>query len=201
MRVIFSAVAAILAVAACVRPARAEPLEKLIPRLIDEGGWLRAHYPGEPAKPGAVSPDRVPTLFHYDPPKDPTDVFGSEIHLSVVARDWQQAVNLTDGRSLLFDRMRLIRSSRMGVARVILGGGRFLPYAEASFGQWRPDTDIVPWLRGELETASQLAVGFQVHLAPRCAFAWDVEQTQIFFTSNVPSTHVSASFLAMRAEF
>jgi hypothetical protein len=201
MRATFSAAAAFLAVTASALPAHAEPLEKLVPRLIDEGGWLKAHYPGQMGPGGAATPDHVPTLFHSDPLKDPTDLLGSEVHVSVVARDWQQAVNLTDGRSLLFDRMRLIRSSRMGVARIVVSGGRFLPYAEASFGQWRPDTDIVPWLRGELETASQVALGFQIHVAPRCAFAWDVEQTQIFFTSNVPSTHVTASFAAMRAEF
>ena len=87
----------------------------------------------------------------------------------MVARDWQQAFNLTDGRSLLFDRMRLIRSSRMAVMRVVLGGGRFLPYAEASFGQWRAGLGIVPWLRAETETASQVALGVQVHVASGCA--------------------------------
>ncbi len=162
-------------------------------------GWLRAHYPVE----RSASADRIPTLFLRDPATDPTAVFGSEPRIAVVARDWQQAFNLTDGRALLFDRIRMIRSSRMAVARVILGGGRFLPYAEASFGQWRPDTDIVPWLRAAPETASQLALGVQFHVASRCAFAWDVEETQIFFAnvSNVPATRLVASFVAARAEF
>jgi hypothetical protein len=201
MRATFSAAAAFLAVTASALSAHAEPIEKLIPRLVDEGGWLRAHYPGQMGPGGGASTDRVPSLFHSDPPADPTALLGSEVHVAVVARDWQQAFNLTDGRALLFDHLRMIRSSRMGVVRIVLGGGRILPYAEASFGQWRPDTDIVPWLRGELATASQLAMGFQIHVAPRCAIAWDIEQTQIFFTSNVPTTHVTASFAAMRAEF
>jgi hypothetical protein len=197
------AVAAFLVVTASSLTARAEPIEALVPRLIEQGGWLRAHYPGQVGANGQVSPDRLPTLFHHDPPADPTDLLGTELHTAVVARDWQEAFNLTDGRSLLFDRIRMIRSSRMAVARFTLAGGRFLPYAEASFGQWRPDTDIVPWLRAELETASQLTLGVQVHLAPRCAFAWDVEQTQIFFASaaQVPVTRVTASFAALRAEF
>ena len=200
MRVTFRVVAAFIAAMACALPAQAEPLTKLIPRLIDEGGWLRAHYPGAVA-PG--SPDRLPTLFHRDPPTDPSDLLGSDVHLAMVARDWREAFNLTDGRSLLFDRIRMIRSSRMAVARVTMSGGRFLPYFEASFGQWRPDTDIVPWLRADLETASQVALGVQVHLASRCAFAWDVEETQIFFASaaNVPATRLFASFAALRAEF
>jgi hypothetical protein len=199
MRVSFRAVVAFLAVITCGSSASAEPLQKLIPRLIDEGGWLRAHYPGQ----ATVTPDRIPTLFHRDAPADPTSLLGSEVHLAVVARDWQQAFNLTDGRSLLFDRIRMIRSSRMAVGRIILGGGRFLPYLEASFGQWRPDTDIVPWLRAAPENATQVALGVQVHLAARCAFAWDVEETQIFLAnvSNLPTTRVTASFAALRAEF
>jgi hypothetical protein len=195
------AASAFLAVTAFAFAAHAEPIEKLIPRLIEEGGWLHSHYPGE--KTRGSNPDRPPTLFHRDPPADPTELLGSEVHLAVVARDWQQAFNLTDGRSLLFDRIRMIRSSRMAVVRIVASGGRLLPYAEASFGQWRPDTDIVPWLRADLETASQFALGVQIHIAARCAFAWDVEQTQIFFANaaNIPTTRVTASFAALRAEF
>jgi hypothetical protein len=207
MRGFFWTVCAFLGVTALALPAHAEPLQELIPRLIEQGGWLRAHYPGEPSGQAERGPrgsslassDR--SLFHHDPPADPTAVLGFDPHVAIVARDWQQAFNLTDGRSLLFDRMRLIRSSRMAVARFILAGGKILPYIEGSFGQWRPDTDIVPWLRADLETASQVTFGIQAHLAPRCALAWDIEQTQIFFASNVPATHVVASFAAMRAEF
>jgi hypothetical protein len=199
MRATFGVLSVFLAATAFSLPARAEPLTKLIPRLIDEGGWLRAHYPGQ----GSATPDRVPTLFHRDPPIEPTELLGDELHVAVVARDWQEAFNLTDGRSILFDRIRMIRSSRMAVARFTVSGGRLLPYVETSFGQWRPDTDIVPWLRADLETASQIALGFQVHLASRCAFAWDVEETQIFFAnaSHVPTTRLFASFAALRAEF
>jgi hypothetical protein len=193
-----ASILAVLAVTAFASPAKAEPLYRLIPRLIEEGGWLRAHYP----TPGGSS-DRPPSLFHRDPPAEPTALLGSDVHVAVVARDWHEAFNLTDGRNLLFDRIRMIRSSRMAVARLTVTGGRFLPYFEASFGQWRPDTDIVPWLRADLETASQVALGVQVHLAPGCAFAWDVEETQIFFASaaNVPTTRLLASFAAVRAEF
>jgi hypothetical protein len=206
MRATCRVLVAVLAVMACSSAAHAEPLQKLIPRLIEEGGWLRAHYPsdgGARASNGA-SPDRLPSLFHRDADRpDPTSVLGSDLHVAVVARDWHEAFNLTDGRSLLFDRIRMIRSSRMAVARFTVTGGRLLPYFEASFGQWRPDTDIVPWLRADLETASQVALGVQVHIAPRCAFAWDVEETQIFFASaaHVPATRLIASFAALRAEF
>lgn len=204
MRATCRVLVAILAVLAFSSAAHAEPLHRLIPRLIEEGGWLRAHYPSDvPSANNGVSPDRGPsTLFSRSSP-EPTNVFGSDVRVAVVARDWREAINLTDGRSLLFDRIRMIRSSRMAVARFTVTGGRLLPYLEASFGQWRPDTDVVPWLRADLETASQVALGLQVHLAPQCAFAWDVEETQIFFASaaHVPATRLIASFAALRAEF
>jgi hypothetical protein len=196
MRGSFGVVGALLAVTVFVSPARAETLQELIPRVIEETGWLRAHYPGAPG----ASAER-PTLFHRDPLADPTELLGTDLRVAVVARDWKEAFNLTDGRSLLFDRLRMIRSSRMAVARFVLVGGRILPYVEASLGQWRPDSDVVPWLRADQEMASQVALGVQVHLAPRCAFAWDVEETQIYLASNVPATHLVASFAAMRAEF
>ena len=117
MRVTCRVVAVFLAAMSCAVPAEAEPLYRLIPRLIEEGGWLRAHYPGGGGGSQGSSPDRLPTLFHRDAPADPTDMLGSEVHLAAVARDWHEAFNLTDGRSLLFDRIRMIRSSRMAVAR------------------------------------------------------------------------------------
>ena len=38
----------------------------------------------------------------------------------------------------------------------VAGAPGILPYAEVSFGQWRPDTELVPWLRSDIETAGQL---------------------------------------------
>ena len=199
MRASLSVLAAFLAVVASASPARAEPIQNVVPRLITEGGWLQPHYPGQQAQNAAQD---HPTLFRREPIAAPPALLGSELHVAIVARDWQAAYNLTDGRSFLFDRIRMIRSSRMAVTRLVLGGGRFVPYAEASLGQWRPDTDLMPWIRSDLEAASQVALGFQMHVAARCALAWDVEQTEIFASAaNVPSTHVYASFAALRAEF
>jgi hypothetical protein len=187
--------------------AHAEPITELVPRLIQEGGWLEAHYPGSTGGPAnkerPPSDSRSASLIRSEPVTAPPEFVGDELHVAIVARDWQAAYNLTDGRTFLFDRMRLIRSSRMAVTRFVLGGGRFVPYAEVSMGQWRPDSDLMPWIRSDvLQAATQVALGFQVHVASRCAFAWDVEQTQIFASlENVPATHVVASFAALRAEF
>ena len=198
MRASFGVAASFLAVLVSAAPAHAEPIQELIPRLVTEGGWLRSHYPGQDA---AAVQDH-PTLYRREPVAAPPELLGSELHVAIVARDWQAAYNLTDGRAFLFDRLRMIRSSRMAVTRLILGGGRVMPYAEVSVGQWRPDTDLMPWIRSDLQAASQLAMGFQMHVASRCALAWDVEQTEIFASAgNVPSTHVWASFAALRAEF
>jgi len=175
-----------------------EPLPELIPRLLVEGGWLTAHYPGAP---GAEQPNREHRSFFKRIPEG-GEFVGTNVRISVVARDWHAAYNLTDGRSLLFDRLRMIRSSRMAVARISADGGRFLPYAEVSFGQWRPDTELVPWLRSDIEAAGQVALGFEMRIAERCAFAWGVERTQIYGTvANVPATKIHASFAMMRAEF
>jgi hypothetical protein len=197
MRASFAALAIFLAALSSGSMAHAEPIQELIPRLIEQGGWLHAHYPGQ----NAAQADRI-TLFRPAPAADPTDLLGSKVTVAVVARDWHQAFNLTAGRSLLFDRFRMIRSNRMAVTRVSLGGGRFLPYGEVSFGQWRPDSDLVPWLRSAIETAGQVTLGFEMHVASRCFFAWDIEQTQIWASAaNVPATRIHASFAALRAEF
>jgi hypothetical protein len=187
--------AAFLAATLCAIPASAEPVGELIPRLIDDGGWLRPHYPGQKEeKPGSP---RFGWL------ESSAAVLGSELHIAIIARDWSEAYSLTDGRALLFDRVRLIRSNRMAVTRVSMAGGTFLPYAEMSFGQWRADTDLVPWLKSDLEAAAQVAGGIEVRFAPRCAFAWDVEETKIYPAQdrNVPATRLFASFAALHVEF
>jgi hypothetical protein len=192
------ALATLFAASLSAAPAKAEPVNEIIPRLIDEGGWLKAHYPGQPVD------KEHPSLFsRREPSIAPTAFVGGELHIAIVARDWREAYSLTDGRALLFDRVRLIRSSRMAVTRVSLSGGRLLPYAEMSFGQWRADVDLVPWLKNDTEVAGQMALGFEMHLAPRCAVAWDIEETQIYVDQekNVPATRLVASFAALRAEF
>src|SRR4051794_13862559 len=47
MRAIFAAVAIVTSLAATTTPARAESLPEMLPRLIQQSGWLRAHHPGE----------------------------------------------------------------------------------------------------------------------------------------------------------
>jgi hypothetical protein len=48
-----------------------------------------------------------------------------------------------------------------------------------------------------------LNAGIEVRLAPRCAFAWDVERTAIYRDThawNVALMNVYASFVALRGE-
>jgi hypothetical protein len=191
------ALVTVLAASLSAASASAEPVGEVIPRLIEQGGWLKAHYPGQPVD------KEHPSLFSRHESSMPSAFLGNELHVAIIARDWAEAYSLTDGRALLFDRVRLIRSSRMAVTRVSLAGGRLLPYVEMSFGQWRADVDLVPWLKNDMEDAGQVAMGFEMHLAPRCAFAWDIEETQIYVDQekNVPATRLLASFAALRAEF
>jgi hypothetical protein len=185
----------------CAPSVRADSVNQLVPRLIEKieaEGWLRAHYPGQPGQ------QQQRSMFGgREQITQMSALIGNELHIAIVARDWSEAYSITDGRSLLFDRVRLIRSNRMAVTRVSLGGGAILPYGEMSFGQWRADTDLVPWLKSDLEAAAQVTAGVEVHFAPRCAFAWDVEETKIYPDQdrNVPATRLFASFVALRAEF
>ena len=191
---------ALLAAALVAKSSSAsESLLERIPKIIEKEGWLRAHYPGQPWQAPASSQLPAETAHETKPL---VGVLGGRIIFSLVARDWHEAFNLTDGRSLLFDRMRMIRSSRMAVVRVGLDGGLLLPYAEISAGQWRPDSDLVPWLRNDIEKAGQLALGFELRVAERCRIAWDVERTQIYGgVANLPTTKIYASFFAMHASF
>jgi hypothetical protein len=197
-RSVIAAAAAVVALVGIGREARAESLPELVPHLIEQGGWLRAHYPGVES-----AGKEHPALFaRHEPGVAPTDLLGNEPHIAIVARDWTGAYSLTDGRSLLFDRVRMIHSSRMEVTRVSWAGGRLLPYAEVSVGQWRADTDLVPWLKSDAAAAGQIAAGFELHVASRCVLAWDLEETRIYSDQqNVPATRLFASFGALRAEF
>jgi hypothetical protein len=190
-----AAVVAILGSVGSAGEARAEALSELVPRLVEQGGWLRAHYPGE-----STTRDG-PALLASPEGVAPTDLLGTDLHVAIVARDWSGSYSLTDGRSLLLDRFRMIHSSRMEVTRVSWAGGKLLPYAELSLGQWRADTDLVPWLKSDAALAGQVAAGFELHVAPRCALAWDLEETRIYSDQrSVPSTRLFASFVALRAE-
>lgn len=176
-----------------VGTARAESLPRMIPRLIEESGWLKRQDPSKvPERPDLRVDPVVPHLW-----------LGDALHLSVLARDWKEAYSITDGRSLVFDRIRMIRSSRMAVWRLSIVGGRFVPFAEVSAGQWRIDPELMPKLPRDTELAAQLAAGFEVTIAPRCAFAFDVEQTSIYrdARSSLPMVNVLGTFAALRSEF
>ncbi len=181
-------------------PAKAEDLPRMIPRLLEQAGWLRAHYPGEPESAKAEW-----TRERHEPSAAAHALLGTSLQVTVLARDWREAYALTDGKALVFDRVRLIRSSRMAVTRLSMGGGRLLPYVELSAGQWRADPELMPYLHSEYELAGQWAAGFEMHVAPRCAFAWDVEHTTMYRDArdpqNLPVTSIVASFAALRAEF
>jgi len=200
MRALLTGIASAIAISTAAAPAHAESLTEKIPQYIEQSGWLRAHYPGEPNARLEGKPAE-----HLEASTLPRTFIGLTPHLSIVARDWREAYSITDGKPLLFDRVRLIRSSRMAVTRVTFQGGRFLPYAEVSFGQWRADPELMPYIHSEYEVAGQFAAGFEAYLAPRCAVAWDVERTTMYRDQtdpqNLPLQNITATFGALRAEF
>jgi hypothetical protein len=186
---------ALAAVASTARPAHAESLPHLVPRLIEESGWLKRHDPSKPAERMKIRRDT----------SMPSQWLGNTFHVSLLARDWQEAYSITDGHPLIFDRMRMIRSSRMAVTRFSATGGRLIPFAEIAGGQWRFDPELMPQLPRDTELAAQLTLGFEARIASRCAFAWDVERTSIYRSTrdaqSVPMANVYASFAGLRGEF
>ena len=187
--------ALLAAVTMGTRPARAESLPRLIPRLIEESGWLKRHDPTKPPEQMKLRLD----------PGMPSHWMGDTFRVSLLARDWQEAYSITEGHPLVFDRMRMIRSSRMAVTRFSATGGRFTPFAEVAGGQWRIDPELMPQLPRDTELAAQLTLGFELRIASRCAFAWDAERTTIYRSTreaqNLPMTNIYASFAAIRGEF
>ena len=202
MREIFTAVATVLSVAAMSVSfsARADSLPQMLPRLIEQSGWLKAHHPGD-----VEAAAQAQAAEHHEPSAPPSAFLGSTLHFSFVARDWRHAYSLTDGKPLVFDRVRVISSSRMAVQRVGLVGGRLMPYAEVSFGQWRVDPELMPYIHSDTEVAAQFAAGFELHIAPRAAFACDVERTSMYRDPRdptvLPFANIYGAFAAVRAEF
>ncbi len=187
---------AMMALTAAPTTARAESLPRLIPRLVS--GWLTRHDPRLATPLGAGERAHLERGI-------PADWLGSNFHVSIVARDWKEAYSLTDGHPLVFDRVRLVRSSRMAVTRLSLTDGRIVPFAELSLGQWRVDPDLMPVLPHDTELAGQVALGFELRIATRCAVAWDVERTKVHRDNRgpnqVPVSALMGTFIALRAEF
>jgi hypothetical protein len=97
---------------------------------------------------------------------------------SLVARDWG-GPRLFVGHLSTVDRIRFGRSSRMLVGRVRVPLGSVLPFAQLGLGQWRIDTDLLPYRRDAVY-AAQLGYGFEIDLSRFASIAFEVDHTFLY---------------------
>jgi len=123
---------------------------------------------------------------------------------AVVARDWGGALAL-HGRGVATDDVRLSRSSRMVLGRVLLGDGTFVPFAHVGAGQWRYDPEVLPFMPRNQEYATQVAGGVEVRLSPNAAIVWEADYTVLCRErrepQNVPQPHLLGTFAVLATKF
>jgi hypothetical protein len=115
--------------------------------------------------------------------------FGVAPSVTLVARDWGEAYRLAGDRLSLSDEMRLSSSTRMVVSRVRLSDShvsRITPFAQLGAGQWRTDTNIMPFTPRSTEIAAQIGGGFEVRLAGRWQLACETSATLFIRDSREP---------------
>jgi hypothetical protein len=137
---------------------------------------------------------------------DPTDRWlEMSPRLSLVARDWGATQLLAGAHAIPTDLLRLDRSSRMVVSRMLLGDGRVAPFAQMGLGQWRIDTSLMPGMQQDVELAMQLATGFELRLTRTWKLALEADYTVLYREVHEPQMVTSpwlwGTILATRATF
>jgi hypothetical protein len=131
-------------------------------------------------------------------------IIGTSPHVSLVARDWSGA-QLLMGSLMLTDQLRLSRSCRMVLSRVRLTNGRFTPFVQVGIGQWRVDTDLVPYLPRDVEIAEQTGGGFEYAFSQTAAIALEGDYTILYREQHEPQMVAEprpwVTFVAARARF
>lgn len=139
-------------------------------------------------KPVALSRDKSDEPQKLTPP----------IRMSLVARDWDGAFNVSGG-TMVSDVVRLSRSSRMAVGRARLDFGKFNPYAHVALGEWRYDPAILTMLPRNQEYATQFAVGFEYKLAKYARLGMEADYTILCRESREPQNNPNPSVLGTYA--
>ncbi len=172
-------------------------------RLVADGMALLQ----QSGSPSLLLPEapRVTTLERAESKRRaaPPQLIGTTPKISVVARDWQGAEGL--GGTMLTDRLRLSRSSRMVVTRIRMADGIIAPFAQIGFGQWRVDTDVLLGLPRTIELAAQLAFGFEVRTSRHSALGVECDYTAFYrerhSAPSLPMPSILGAFAAAKLEF
>jgi hypothetical protein len=147
-----------------------------------------------------------PASLEQKPASSSVDLpwLGSSTHVSLVARDWSGA-QLLMGHLMLTDELRLSRSCRMVLTRLRLVDGRFTPFFQAGIGQWRVDTDLMPFLPRDVELAGQTGGGFELAVGSVATIALEADYTILYREQHEPQMVSEprpwVAFVAARARF
>ena len=189
--------------AVCLVASRANANDRLLvdwgklADLLRDGHFLPT--PQEQQSPSAVLEARAPSLSTGESPW-----LGASPHVSLVARDWSGA-QLLMGHLVLTDQLRLSRSCRMVLTRVRLVDGRFTPFLQAGIGQWRVDSDLMPFLPRDVELAGQAGGGFELAINPMAALALEADYTILYREQHEPPMVAEprpwVAFVAARMRF
>lgn len=132
--------------------------------------------------------------------------FGVAPRVSFVARDWGGSYRLSGDRLSLVDAMRLSSSTRMVLTRVRFGDfgtTRIMPFAQLGFGQWRTDTNILPFSPHATEVAGQIGGGVEMNLGRNWQLACETSATLFIRDEReaIAQTSLWSTTLATRLEW
>lgn len=105
---------------------------------------------------------------------------GSAFRFAIVARDWQGAQRVVGTHLCATDALRVSRSSRMVLSRIVLMDGRIAPFAHLGLGQWRVDSDLLPFVPIDTQLAGQVGFGLDVPLASHAGLAVETDYTVLY---------------------
>jgi hypothetical protein len=132
-------------------------------------------------------------------------VAGVTPRVALVARDWATAYRVAGDRLSLADAMRLSSSTRMVITRVRFDVGRFRPFLQLGLGQWRTDTNLLPFTPRSTEIAGQAGGGVELALTRAWQIACESSVTALYReqreSDDIPQTRMWSATIASRLEF
>lgn len=151
---------------------------------------------------------RAPVRPHATDDPSPQNLgnawFGVNPRVTLVARDWASSTRIAGDRLSVVESVRLAASTRMVVGRVRLNNARFTPFLQVGLGQWRVDRRYLPFTPNNIEVASQLGTGFELHLTSTWQLAAETSFISLIrdgHSDTLPQTVMWSTLVASRVEF
>jgi hypothetical protein len=197
-------VAAAIATMAISGTAKADPDVKIDwgRALVQLDAAMRGNSerPGTTPAPRADKPSDDPFVMNGG-----NAVGGVTPRVAVVARDWATHYRLAGDRLSLADAMRLSSSTRMVISRVRFDAGVVRPFLQLGLGQWRTDTNLMPFTPRSTEIAGQAGGGLELQLTRSWQVACESSVTALYReqreSDDIPQTRMWSATIASRFEF